>query len=455
MLYEAIRFVVGGAAGLFYRRAHLEGAIPVRGPVLLVANHPNGLVDPAVVATMTPRRVRMLAKAPLFSMPVIGWMVRGVGALPVFRTKDGADTKQNDATFAAVEQALREGSCVLIFPEGISHDEPSLQPLKTGAARMVLAAHAAGVPDVKVVPIGLTYRDKERFRSEVATHVGAPIDVATYGAAHGTDDVRRLTDDIAAALRGVTVNLERWEDLPLLEAVDAVWRIDDDNRSARIRELADGVALLRAHDPLAFASARQSVAEWTVRLAELGLTARDLRPEHEAVRRSPFHAALFAVRTLALVLLGLPIALFGAAWFFAPFWLVHVLVLIGKPTRDVAATVKMMLSIVAFPAWHVLATCAVWWAGGPKAATLCGTLAPLAGMTCRWFFRGRTRALRDLAVTARLLASRTLNRGLDQERDRLIALFDALGDQVERLRQGASTSPILTEPAYPSRSPPS
>jgi glycerol-3-phosphate O-acyltransferase / dihydroxyacetone phosphate acyltransferase len=433
VLYEAVRFVIGGAALAFYRRVHLEGDIPSSGPALLVANHPNGLVDPAIVASMTPRRVRMLAKAPLFHMPVIGLIVRAVGALPVFRTKDGADTKQNDATFAAVQEALREGSCVLIFPEGISHDEPSLQPLKTGAARMVLAARAAGVPDIRVVPIGLTYRDKERFRSAVATHVGSPLEASAYA----DDDVRKLTDDIADALREVTVNLEHWEDLPLLEAVDAIWRIDDENRAARLKELADGVALLRTHEPDTYAAARQQVAEWSARLAQLGLSARDLRPEHQAVRRSLLHAALFTLRTLALVVVGLPGALFGALWFFVPFWLVHALVLIGKPTRDVAATVKVMLSVIAFPLWHALATVAVWRLVGANAAWLCGTLAPVAGMTSRWFFRGRTRALRDLAVTARLLVSRALNRELDLERDRLIARFDALGERVKALRDAA------------------
>ena len=48
---------------LFYRRWTLGGAVPEAGPVLLVANHPNGLIDPVVATSLTPRALRFLAKA--------------------------------------------------------------------------------------------------------------------------------------------------------------------------------------------------------------------------------------------------------------------------------------------------------------------------------------------------------------------------------------------------------
>ena len=429
-MYDFLSFVVGGAVDLFYRRVSLGGDVPRQGPVLLVANHPNGLIDPVVVSNTAGRHIRMLAKAPLFDMPGISLLVKGVGALPVYRAKDGADTAQNQATFRAVAEALLQGSAVLIFPEGVSHDAPQLQKLKTGGARMALQACHAGARELCVVPVGLSYRDKDRFRSEVATLVGGPLRVAPYLEKGGPDDpvvVTKLTDDMAASLRAVTINLEQWEDLPLLEAVDAIWRIDDPSRTARVKQLADGVQSLRVHAPVRLDAARARVVEWTKRLAGLGLTARDLSPEHVAARGDPGKALTFAVKNLVLLAVALPVASFGAVVWAAPFWLIHALTLLARPGRDILATGKILASIVFFPAWYVLMTWLLWRFVGGGTAALVATTAPLAGMMTRWFFRSRTRALRDATVFFSLLLRHDLGNKLEAERDALRQEIDALG----------------------------
>ena len=325
----------------------------------------------------------------------------------------------------------------LIFPEGVSHDEPQLQKLKTGAARMALQACDAGAADLCVVPVGLVYRDKERFRSEVATLVGGPIRVAPYlerGPADDVTVVRALTEDIAAALASVTVNLAQWEDLPLLEAVDAIWRIDDPQRTSRIKQLADGVALLRASFPARLDVTRARVVEWLKRLERLGLQPRDLSVEHVAARTNPLKAVEFAVRNLFILAVGLPIAVFGAVFFAVPFWSAHFLYLVMRPDRDVAATVKVLTALVFFPLWHAVATYAMWRLWGPEVAFAVAGLAPLAGMMTRWFFRGRKRAVRDATVFLSLMFKRSLDKKLEEERNALVAEIDELGKLVEGLR---------------------
>ncbi|MBI1944588.1 MAG: 1-acyl-sn-glycerol-3-phosphate acyltransferase [Deltaproteobacteria bacterium] len=435
-VYAVIAGVVGLAVDAFYRRTSLGGAVPTSGPVLLVANHPNGLIDPAVVLNTAARPVRMLAKAPLFDMPGISWLVKGMNALPVYRQKDGADTAHNAATFRAVSDALAAGHAVLIFPEGISHHEPQLQRLKTGAARMALSAVEAGAGDLAVVPVGLTYRDKARFRSQVATLVGAPLPVAPFAArARGADDaeaVRALTEAIDDALRDVTVNLDAWEDLPLLDAVDAIWRIGDPDRAARLKRLADGVAELRARAPERLAAVRARVVEWVTRLDALGLRASDLAPDHGAATARAGKALAFAARNLAVVLVGLPVAAFGALFFAVPFWTTHAVFLLARPSADVAATVKVLASLVFFPLWHVVAGWLLWASFGPSSALAVLAIAPLCGMTARWFFRSRVRALRDAAVFVRLLFARRLRRRLELERDLLVRAIDEVAAELDQ-----------------------
>ncbi|HEX5831025.1 MAG TPA: 1-acyl-sn-glycerol-3-phosphate acyltransferase, partial [Gemmatimonadaceae bacterium] len=138
-LLPALSRVARLVTGTYYSLT-IDGApVPRGGPVLLVGNHPNSLLDPALLAAAAGRPVRFLAKAPLFAMPQLGWLMRAAGCIPVYRRLDDpAQMARNVDSLAAAEVALAEGSAIGLFPEGISHHEPALAPLKTGAARIAL-----------------------------------------------------------------------------------------------------------------------------------------------------------------------------------------------------------------------------------------------------------------------------------------------------------------------------
>ena len=156
------------AVHAYYRVERLGGALP-DGALLLVANHPNTLLDPAVIQTTAGRRIRFLAKSTLFAGHPLSPLIRRSGAIPVYRKIDpGVDTSRNVEMFAAVEASLADGEAICLFPEGISHAGGRLEPLRTGAARMVLDNCAAGRP-VTVVPVGLNFDALARFRSRVTT----------------------------------------------------------------------------------------------------------------------------------------------------------------------------------------------------------------------------------------------------------------------------------------------
>src|SRR5947209_8537026 len=176
-----VRAVFGLVLRVFFRRIEVSGSahVPARGPVMFVLNHPNGLVDPAFLLCLAPRRVSFLAKAPLFKMPVLSYFVRALDSLPVYRHQDeGEDVSKNLETFAAAGRLLRSGGTIGICPEGVSHDEPRLRPIKTGAARIALGAVSTGeVFDLKIVPAGLYYTSKTAFRSSALLCFGNPLDV--------------------------------------------------------------------------------------------------------------------------------------------------------------------------------------------------------------------------------------------------------------------------------------
>ena len=132
---------------LYFRDIERVGEPPgpeTRGRVF-VSNHHNALIDPILV--LDRRRVRDLADREVDAVvdPGPTWLLDRAGAVPIVRRKDAPDkdASANDAVFDKIAAHLAGGGNILIFPEGTSHSEPHLAPLRTGAARMLIAAESA------------------------------------------------------------------------------------------------------------------------------------------------------------------------------------------------------------------------------------------------------------------------------------------------------------------------
>jgi glycerol-3-phosphate O-acyltransferase/dihydroxyacetone phosphate acyltransferase len=427
--YQLIERIIGLGTDIFYRRVHLLGGIPDRGPTIVVANHPNALVDPSVVARLSPRPVRFLAKEPLFRMPVISWLVKGVNALPVYRAKDGHDTAKNAAMFDAVFASLAAGDLICLFPEGIGHHEPELQPLKTGAARMALGAEAANgwSLGVQLVPLGITFADKPAFRSDCYTEVGEPIAAADFREVHERDEAeaaRALTDVIEERLRTVTLNLERWEDLPLVELAEMLWRTEDvseQDRTRRLRLLADGARRLKEEHPEALASLREQLDTLKARLGAAGLG-----PEHLNQRYTPAVLLWFLVRHAFAMVFGLPTVLLGALAYGLPYLLLRQVPKLLRSPPDMLATQRILGGIVLFPVWHMALTVALQWLASTDVALGLSVALPFCGLYAHAFFLRRRRMFRDAASFLRLLLRPDIRRDLLEEQRQVASRIDAL-----------------------------
>jgi 1-acyl-sn-glycerol-3-phosphate acyltransferase len=407
---------------VYYRVHHLGERVPESGPLLLVGNHPNGLVDPVLVAGTTARPVRFLGKAPLFEMPVLGRVMRALQVLPVHRSQDGARTGDNAETFAAVHAALARAEVVCLFPEGRSHDEPALVKLKTGAARMALGAEAnAGwLLGVRIVPVGLVYRAKPSFRSRVAVWTGAPLEIADLRASFERDEratVEELTRRIAAALGAVTLELERWEDLPVLELAERILFTEREGRLARLQAFARGLREVRSRDPRRVQELGTRIADFGERLAGIGLAPHDL-PQKLSSPYRPRAVARFLLRSLAALLVFLPLALLGAILWFLPHRLAGWL-----PKRfagpDVLATARILAAFVIFPLWLALLVGLAWLRlGGGWAAVLAAAAGPL-GLLALAFRDWRIAAAGEVRTFLLLTSHARLRARLLEERARL------------------------------------
>lgn len=353
---------------------------------MLVANHPNSLLDPMVVLTAARRPVRFLAKAPLWDDPKTAWLVKLGRAIPVYRASDDpTKLARNAAMFDAVHAALATGDAVGLFPEGISHSEPSIAPLKTGAARIALGAASLVGGAFPIIAVGLVFREKEVFRSEGLALVGEPIawdDLAARGARDG-DAVRELTERIDAAIRQQTLNLAQWEDAPLVDGAMEIWEAEQraaPEPAARIARLAETTRILaevRAAPDGATDALTQDVLAHVRRLTRLGL-----RPDDLAVDTTGRAAAGWATLRIPLLLPPwIAVAVLGWLLFVVPYRLTGVVVDRFRLERDTRSSWKLLIGAALYTAWVVLLAVVVGWRFGWWLAVAALAVIPVIGLT--------------------------------------------------------------------------
>ncbi|HEV8496458.1 MAG TPA: lysophospholipid acyltransferase family protein [Gemmatimonadaceae bacterium] len=334
-----MRAIAGVALRWYYRDIQVEGLarIPRQRPLLLVVNHPNALIDALLVIWLVPRRVLITAKATIFRNPIAGALLRWLGVVPLRRASDevqqvgSPNPARNKETFRAVYDALRGNGTVLIFPEGKSHDEPSLARLKTGAARMALYAREAGdVDELAILPIGLTFERKEAPRTRVLVQIGEPILLATWRAPPNTTPADALTAEIDARLRAITLNYQTVDDATravrlaaviaaLFEAVPSIGVVD--------RRLGAEMAIARRIDDLS--SKLQQADDETRRQADQLVRHLDavervaakhgVLIEDVGISLEPKRALRFILREGWLLIVGGPIAIWGRVNHWLPF----------------------------------------------------------------------------------------------------------------------------------------
>jgi 1-acyl-sn-glycerol-3-phosphate acyltransferase len=390
--FKIILAAFGVALRLFFRRIETVNAhvVPTGTGVIFVLNHPNGLIDPALVFVALPRKISFLAKSTLFRMPVISFLLRTVEALPLYRRIDaGEDVSKNQKTFELCRELLMRGGSIALFPEGVSHNSPKLLPMKTGAARIALgAASASGDSpiDVKIVPVGLYYTNKTTFRSEALLHFGEPFSVPNIAPDETGQPpkaaVKELTDRIESELREVTLNAESEAELHVARIAEEIFASAEKNENLgeKLDFLKQYVAESGGEDDAEDAELATRLRQYDQKLNDFGIT-----PEHLSLAQLTrgFVAYRAFVQTWVLVLLS-PFAIFGAI-LHAPAYQLGKLVAYlysRHGADDVASTVKVLAGMVFIPLTWIITAIVLYFLSGWQLALasipfsfLCGYIA--------------------------------------------------------------------------------
>ncbi len=374
---RSVRLLARVLLALFFRRVEVTGVenLPATGGGLLIAWHPNGMIDPALLLTAFPGRVVFGARHGLFRWPILGGLLRAT-AVPIHRRQDlpaggdeAAARSANDSSLGALAEAVVAGSFAVLFPEGDSHDEPRPIELRTGAARLWLdaARRDPGAPLPHVVPVGLHYDRKRFFRSRALVAFHPPLPLAPEPLpGDERDTARHLTARFAEALDQTALATDDWEEHHLMHRLRRLMRAERAARAgatpgpADMRERRLGFERVwtayrerRAADAERIEALRDRLRAYDRALRALGLD------DHELDRnREPLHGRMvvaFAFQRLVVDALLPPLALIGLIANLPPALALGVLARLGAKRKKDVASIKLLAGAVLFPAtWAAL-----------------------------------------------------------------------------------------------------
>lgn len=373
MIRRLVVSLIRVIANTFFRRIDVVGIenVPEDGPVIFAGNHPNALMDGFLLIAKCGRwPLHFLANAKLWQYRTMVPLLRAVGAVPVYRREEYDGKVDNQQAFERLYEVIESGHCIGIFPEGISHVESQLVKLKTGTARIALSATARGATRVVIIPCGLNYIHRHRFRSQVLIEFGEPIVIDDHQVEGFRLDeqaeVVKLTDRLANALATVTLNAPDWRTLRFIQTARRLYKPSSAELSpGEYVELSRRFVeryLLSQDDPVLRAF-RDEVENYQARLDMLGLKDHQLR---QVV--TPGHAfRKVMVRSLVMLTL-LPLAIPGALLHLPVGWIAATVGERLSYEMDDIATIKVFATILLLPLLYiaiasiVAVNAGLWWA---------------------------------------------------------------------------------------------
>jgi glycerol-3-phosphate O-acyltransferase/dihydroxyacetone phosphate acyltransferase len=408
MLWHILKFYMCFVIAAFFKRTKIKNAhyLQVKGPVILAVNHPNGFMDPIVLATLAyPPRIRYLARGDAFKKGLITTLLESLGIIPIYRIQDGGKEglKKNDATYERVNSLLKKNKKITIFAEGLCIQERRLRPLKKGVPRMLFGSMETGELDnLIVVPVGINYTDPSQFQSTVFCNVGEPIRLIDYMPAYKESPAKAMNKflgDLTPRMKELIVHIDHIKSEEVIKHLEEVYRFDyyekqklnlnnlehDFKFSATIVEIINKAEETQEENVRAL---HEKTKNYFSELKTYNL--RDWLVSEQ--NQYMLNYGIFALRLLVIVI-TLPLYVRGLLASYLPFKLTHMITKKKVKIIEFKASFNMGIGAVLFLLYYNIQffvvkalTHSAWW------ALLFLVVSVLTSMFCLWLspFRKKT-----------------------------------------------------------------
>lgn len=360
ILYNILKVLIGLGIKLYYREIRVQNKenLYSKGPLIIVANHPNTLMDAWIIGFIYRRPIYYMAKGTYFNTPLKRWFLKSIGLIPINRAIDGNTTGVNNKdSFELCYKILEEGKILVIFPEGNSVQERSLRQLKSGAARIALETEKRnnGKLGLKILPIGLVYMRGHKFRSSVFLKIGKIIDPLLYLEEFKTDSLkaaRKLTDEFKVRLERCLVKSESNEQDLMADEIVEILSTKFSKKGKKgveedvelIKKIYEQLNIIWISQPWKILEIEQLIYQikWQMEKLDIKSDLLDNRQHIGGFFNLMFQSVLFLI-------IGLPLFLYGALHSVFPFKTTAFLMPKLIKNIEYYAPVAVLLGLVLYP----------------------------------------------------------------------------------------------------------
>lgn len=360
MLYRFLKMILNIGMYFYYKRVQIidRQKLPKSGARLLIANHPNTMMDAWILGNLYNEPIYFMTKGTFFKGKFKSMLLKRIGLIPINRSTEAkTEGVSNQDSFDQCYKILAEGKVLAIFPEGNSFAEKLLRKLKSGTARIVLETELQneGELGIQVIPVGLVYLQPEKFRSSVLVKVGDPISALPFLETFRIDRLkaaRQLTEVFRKGLSDLLVASEVKENETLADGIAAIlnnpYLRSEKTQLERdvlfLRQVNERINEINKYDPERIREIDQLVYKinWQVERLRIKSSFLDRR-----FRFGMFMRQL--LQSIVVLILGSPLFLFGLMHNVIPYYLSAFL--LKKIVWDVEfyAPVAVLVGLVLYP----------------------------------------------------------------------------------------------------------
>lgn len=215
--------IVGSGLKLFYRKIQISGRdkLPTDKPLLFIPNHQNSFMDAFLVTTNLKPVMYFLTRAQAFKPPIMGWFLRSLNMLPVYRVRDGLSSVQkNNAIFDECFDYLNNNDTVLVFAEANHNLKRRIRPLSKGFTRIAFGAEEKynWDLDLQIVPVGVNYSSHREARNHIHVKFGECIPVSKFKEAYTEDEneaSQQMKEEVSDAMKDLVFHVENLDEYPV------------------------------------------------------------------------------------------------------------------------------------------------------------------------------------------------------------------------------------------------
>ena len=373
MFYSLIHKISVLAIKLFFNQISIQNKkiVSNTSPIIFVANHPNFFMDPLIIGSYCPRQLYFFAKSTLFNSPLKKRILTRLNLVPVYRKIDDKENMGGNVnSFNKGYRILENNGAFLIFPEGISVGKRVLGKIKTGAARIGLEAELKNDFDLNIViiPIGLSYSDQVRFRSNIMIRFGSPIELSKFEKEYKRNEVetvKKVTLIIEKSLNNLTNYYQTDQIEDIVQGLELIYKmelmtelgmeVDNKNDDFIISKiLTDAVQWYKDNELALIIEFREKLNEYIDLLKQLDIRDEFLDPVRQEKRKWG------KTKTILFLVIGSPLFIWGIITNYIPYILPRVLVEITNKDQSEEASWKLIYGFIFFVFYYAVSITFIW-----------------------------------------------------------------------------------------------